>query len=153
MSGPPSDVRLSEKQRERIWKATYWHLRRERGWSQNDAMREATRLLEQAHGKSLKLEGTKPPLWARIGLWFVGRSLDGMEVKMSPLIQKAIVSLVFGVSASALIFQGALSDGVITGGEWLEILSAFVAAAWGKFSSNTTILAPSRKGETVAGPK
>jgi len=72
---------------------------------------------------------------------------------MNPLIKKAIVSLIYGLGALGAVVTVALQDGGITGEEWMLIGSAFVAAAWGKFSSNTTVIAPSRAGETIAGPK
>jgi len=49
--------------------------------------------------------------------------------------------------------QLALADAVVTGNEWGGILSAFLVAFWGKFSSNTTVVAASRKGETLSGPR
>jgi len=71
---------------------------------------------------------------------------------MSPLIKKLVVSLVYGLGALGAVVTVALQDGAITGEEWMLIGSAFVAAAWGKFSSNTTVIMPSRAGETIAGP-
>lgn len=72
--------------------------------------------------------------------------------EVNPLVKKVIVSLVYGLGALGAVVTVALQDGVISGNEWGLIGSAFIAAAWGKFSSNTTILAPSRAGETIAGP-
>ena len=66
--------------------------------------------------------------------------------------KKVITSLVFGIGATGLVLNAALLDGTISGSEWSGILSAVAAAAWGKFSSNTTVFAPSRKGETIKGP-
>jgi len=71
---------------------------------------------------------------------------------MNPLVKKLITSLVYGLGALGAVVAAALGDGVITGTEWSAIAAAFVVAAWGKFSSNTTVLAPSREGETMAGP-
>ena len=116
-------------------------------------MREATRLLEAAHGPSEKLEGTggfKGWLFRFAFGWILKGRLR--EVKMSPLVKKIVVSLAFGIGAVTIMLQAALADGVVSATEWAEMLPAFVAAFWGKFSSNTTIIAPSRKGETIAGP-
>lgn len=148
--GPRSDVRLSESQRKRIWDKTFFSLKRQ-GWSTPSAMREASRRLDTAYPPPPK--PLKPPFYVRIGLWFVSHALPDVEVKMSPFAKKLIVSLAFGVGAVTVLLQTALSDGVISGAEWAEILPAFFIAAWGKFSSNTTVLAPSRKGESIAGPQ
>ena len=151
MSGPRSDVQLSEAQRERIWKVTYFHLRR-KGWSQHDAMGEATKRLDVVYPpppKPKRVGGVKG-LLLRFAVSRVFRNVS--EVRMSPLVKKIVTSLVFGIGAIGLGLQAALADGVISSGEWPALVSAFVAAFWGKFSSNTTILAPSRKGETVDGP-
>lgn len=97
----------------------------------------------------------KPPLAVRMGLWALKKKLRGLapvEVKMSPLVKKFFVSVIYGVGALSGVVGPLLADGSITGNEWGALFSAFVAAFWGKFSSNTTVLAPSREGETVAGP-
>ncbi len=75
------------------------------------------------------------------------------EVKMSQFVSKLIVSLVFGIGATGAALTVALGDGVITGPEWMALAGILATTFWGKFSSNTRFLAPSRKGETVAGPK
>lgn len=119
-------------------------------------MAEATKRLEAAHGpgpkKPKKLGRIKAALVRFVVRQFV-KGLKFQEVKMSPFVIKIITSLVFGFGAIGLVLNAALADGVISGGEWTTLLSAFAVAAWGKFSSNTRFIAPSRKGETVASPK
>jgi len=98
----------------------------------------------------------KPPLPIRILVALLGKHLQGMKPLEVPMFaQKLIVSLVFGIGAAGPVVSAAFADGVISGQEWGGILSAFIAAAYGKFSSNTTVFAPARKGETVTdfGPK
>ena len=117
-------------------------------------MVEATKRLEAAHGP----EPEKPKKLGRIKAallrFAVSRVFGNVsEVKMSPLVKKIITALVFGVGAVSLVLDAALADGTISGGEWPALLSAFAVAAWGKFSSNTTIIAPSRAGESISGPK
>lgn len=130
------------------------HLVNDRGFSPRLAAKRARIKMEQRHGpqpKKLKL-----PLKARLVLWWIGRKLKGtkpMEVKMSHFWRKVIVSAIYGIGALGAVVSVALQDGSISGGEWMGMLSAFAAAAWGKFSSNTTVLSPSRKGETIIGPR
>ena len=119
-----------------------WHL----------AMEETIR----KYGPPPKLE--RPPVNVRIVLWWLKKKLEGMkpmEVSMSPFVKKLIVSAVYGVGALGAVVAAALEDSVISGNEWALVLGAFAAAFWGKFSSNTTIIAPAREGETVTefGPK
>jgi len=98
----------------------------------------------------------KPPLPIRLLVFLLGKRLKGMKpLEVSMFVQKLVVSLVFGIGAAGPVVSAAFADGVISGQEWGGILSAFIAAAYGKFSSNTTVLAPSRKGETITdfGPK
>ena len=108
------------------------------------------------YGPPPKLE--RPPVNARIVLWWLKKKLEGlepMEVSMSPFVKKLIVSAIYGVGALGAVVAAALEDGVVSGNEWALVLGAFAAAFWGKFSSNTTFIAPARKGETVTefGPK
>ncbi len=106
------------------------------------------------HGP-LPPEEAKPPVKVRIGLWWIRKKLKGMTPTEVPMfLKKLIVSLMFGVGAAAAAVQLALADSAISGDEWGLILSAFFAAAYGKFSSNTTVIAPSRTGESMtSGPK
>ena len=123
-----------------------WHL----------AMEETIR----THGQRPKELG-RLPLNARIVLWWAKKKLEGMKPEVvsmtghSSFVKKLIVSVVYGISVLSAVLTAALEDGVINGDEWFLMLSAFAAAFWGKFSSNTTIIAPSREGETVTefGPK
>ena len=94
----------------------------------------------------------KPPLPARVGLWALGKKLRGLPpVEVPMFVKKLIVSAVYGIGATAATLQLALADSAMSGDEWAAVLSAFVAAFWGKFSSNTTLVKPSREGETIHG--
>ena len=64
---------------------------------------------------------------------------------MSPLMQRIIVSVVYGIGAAAPTFAAAFADSVVSGSEWSGIATAFVVAFWGTFKSNTTIVAPNRE--------
>ncbi len=66
-------------------------------------------------------------------------------------VKKLVVSLLYGLGAAAPVFQLALADNAVAGNEWGGIVSAGFVAFWGKFSSNTTVWRPSRKGETMTG--
>lgn len=140
------------------WKAEFekiqLHLINDRGMHPRVAWKRARIKMEQHHGK----QPIKPtlPLKVRLLFWWVGGKLKGMkpmEAKMSHFWRKVVVSAIYGVGALGAVVSVALQDGSISGAEWMGMLSAFAAAAWGKFSSNTTVIAPSRKGETVAGPQ
>ena len=104
------------------------------------------------HGYEPK--GPRLPLRARLALWWLGKKLEGVKpMEVSMLWKKLIVSLVYGIGATGAVLSVVLQDSTITGTEWMALLSAFAAAGWGKFSSNTTVVAPSRKGETITGPE
>jgi len=90
------------------------------------------------------------PLKVKIGLWALRRKLKGLEpVEVSMFWKKLIVSAGAGIAAGVAAAQPALADQVITGSEWGAIITAGVIAAYGAFKSNTTWLAPARKGESV----
>ena len=113
-------------------------------------MAEATKRLEAAHGPGPESVGWVKGLLLRFAVRQVFRNVS--EVRMSPFVSKILTALVFGIGAVSLVLDAALADGTISGSEWPALLSAFAVAAWGKFSSNTRFIAPSRKGETVNGP-
>jgi len=94
----------------------------------------------------------KPPLQMRLGLWWLRRKLKGVKpLEVSMFVKKLVVSLLYGLGAAAPVIQLALADSAMSGDEWAAVMSAFIAAFWGKFSSNTTVLAPARDGETITG--
>lgn len=132
---------------------TRLHLQNDRGVHPVQAWRQSRILTARKLGPQPR--EIKPPLWMRLALWYLGKKLEkGMEpVEVSMLKQKVIVALVFGVAAAAPVLNAAFGDNVLTGAEVTALVGAFVGAAWGKFSSNTTVIAPSRRGETVHGPQ
>lgn len=94
----------------------------------------------------------KPPMPARVGLWALKKKLRGLApVEVPMLVKKLVVAAVYGIGATAATLQLALADSMMSGDEWAAVLSAFIAAFWGKFSSNTTKIMPSRDGETIHG--
>lgn len=94
----------------------------------------------------------KPPVPVRVGLWALSKKLRGLApVEVPMFVKKLIVSAVYGIGATAATLQLVLADSTVSGDEWAAVLSAFIAAFWGKFSSNTTVLRPSRDGETITG--
>lgn len=136
-----------------IWRNSWAKARKEHPTADLGRLQTATtRAVTEVYGPRPPAP-QKPPLPARVGLWALGKKLKGtkpLEVPM--LMQKVVVALVFGLGAISVMLNGALADGLISGQEWGELLSAFFVAFWGKFSSNTTVIAPSRKGETISGP-
>jgi hypothetical protein len=136
------------------WDELWWswyRLQLRRGVGAAKAFRAAHREMEK-HGPRPPAP-PKPPLKIQVGLWVVKKKLEGLpSVEVPMLWKKLVVALVFGIGAAGPVLSAALSDGAISGQEWGGLLSAFIAAFWGKFSSNTTVVAPSRKGETVHGP-
>jgi hypothetical protein len=95
---------------------------------------------------------SKPPAPVRVGLWALSKKLRGLPPVGVPMFaKKLIVAAIYGIGDTAATLQLALADSMMTGDEWAAVVSAFVAAFWGKFSSNTTIINPSRKGETIHG--
>jgi len=128
------------------------HLMYDRGLSAREAWQRARILTERQYGP--RPGDPKLPAKMRVGLWWMRRKLKGVEpLEVSMFAKKVIVSLLYGLGAAAPVAQLALADGVISGNEWGGLISAAFVAFWGKFSSNTTVLKPSRKGETMAGPK
>ena len=116
--------------------------------------REAHRLMRQHHGR----RPAGLPFKIRLALWWAGKKLKNVEpteVRMSPFVKKLVVSGTYGIGATSAVLSVALQDGSITGGEYYALLTAFVAGFWGAFKSNTTVIAPSRRGETVTkfGPR
>jgi len=96
----------------------------------------------------------KPPAAVRVGLWALKKKIGGLSpVEVPMFAKKLIVAAIYGIGATAATLQLALADSMMSGDEWAAVVSAFVAAFWGKFSSNTTIIQPSRAGETMRGPE
>lgn len=121
------------------WRSCFARLRA-KGYDPVAAQKKARAITEAKYGK----QPAGPPLWLRVALKFAGRKLAGLrpaeEVTMK---QRLLVSLLFGLGAlvSALQVNGfpQMPEG------WLGLAGVFVAAAWGKFSSNQTIVAPDRE--------
>jgi len=128
------------------WRACFTRLRA-KGYELLKAQETARAITQARYGP----QPGKAPLWGRIGAKIVGKQLSGVApVEVSPMLQRIIVALVYGIGAAGPVLAVVLSDGAISGGEWSGLLSAFLVAFWGKFSSSTTILSASRQGETQA---
>ena len=98
--------------------------------------------------------GARPaglPLRLRLGLAVAVRFMEGLnDVEVSPMWQRVIVAITYGIGAASPVLAAAFSDGVITGQEWSGIGMAFFIAFWGTFKSNTTIVSPNRTAWTPA---
>lgn len=85
-----------------------------------------------------------PPLWLKVACKIAGRKLAGLKpAEETTMGQRLLTSLIFGLTA-ALSALGA-SGIPATPEAWMSILGVFITAFWGKFSSNSTVLAPNRK--------
>ena len=111
------------------------------------AMRHANETMEQDYGprpdpEPEKLKAPEPPWWARAAIRVtLGKEQRGMA-------QRIIVSLVYAISAIVAAFQtGGMPQ---TPEAWIALVMAGVIAFWGKFSSNTTIMAANRAPWTEA---
>ena len=87
----------------------------------------------QPEGASLGLK-----VWSSV----TRRKLLGVRVTGGVMKQRIIVSIGYGLAGvlAAVQVNGLPS----TRDGWLGFAGVFVAAAWGKFSSNTTLVAPDR---------
>lgn len=108
--------------------------------------RRVRRAVTEQYGPRPSRGGEKPPWKVRLALWAVKRKIE--EVPMSPLVKKLVVSAVYAVGAAWPTYQ-AVSPGGMNADELGLVVGSFVAAFWGTFKSNTTVLAPSRPGESV----
>ena len=105
------------------------------------AMRHANETMEQDYGprpdpEPEKPKAPEPPWWARAAIRVtLGKEQRGMA-------QRVIVSLVYAISAMAAAFQAGGTPQTIEA--WMALVMAGVIAFWGKFSSNTTVVAPNR---------
>lgn len=87
----------------------------------------------QPEGASLGLK-----VWSSV----TRRKLLGVRVTGGVMKQRIIVSVCFGLAGALAAVQ---VNGLPSTREgWLGLGGVFVAAAWGKFSSNTTWVAPDR---------
>jgi VIT1/CCC1 family predicted Fe2+/Mn2+ transporter len=91
------------------------------------------------------------PLTWRLALGFISRKLAALDaVEVSPMLQRVIVAVTYGIGAASPVLAAAFSDSVVTGQEWSGIGMAFFIAFWGTFKSNTTVIAPNRTEWTPA---
>jgi hypothetical protein len=122
------------------WTACYNRLR-----AQDRDVLEARRMAAEITTARYGPQPANPPLWLRLGLSLVERKFTGLgSVEVSPMLQRVIVAVTYGIGAASPIIAQAFADGTITGGEWGGILTAFGIAFWGTFKSNTTVIAPDR---------
>lgn len=121
------------------WRACFARLRA-KGYDPATAQKMAGDIMRARHGP----QPAKPPLWLRVALKVAGRKLDAMRsAEEKTMGQRALNAIVFGVAA---VFAALQASGLPTDEKgWLGLVGVFVAAAWGKFSSNQTFLAPSRE--------
>jgi hypothetical protein len=105
------------------------------------AIRHANETMVQDYGprpdpEPEKPKAPEPPWWARAAIRVtLGKEQKGMA-------QRVLVSLVYAISAMVAAFQaGGMPS---TPEQWAALVMAGVIAFWGKFSSNTTIVAANR---------
>lgn len=136
--------RLTHEEWEVEWRACFTRLRA-KGYDLVKAQETARAITQARYGP----QPGKAPIWVRVGAKIVGKQLSGVApVEVSPMLQRIIVAVVFGIGAAGPVLAAALADAVISGQEWSGIASAFIVALWGKFSSSTTFLSATRPGET-----
>lgn len=105
------------------------------------AIRHANETMEQDYGprpdpEPEKPKAPEPPWWARAAIRVtLGKEQKGMA-------QRIVVSLVYALSAMMAAFQTSGMPQTPEG--WLALVMAGLVAGWGKFSSNTTVIAPNR---------
>ena len=87
----------------------------------------------------------KPPLKIRLMLWALKRKVKSMN----GLVTKVVRAVIYAVGAAWPTYQLAAPGG-LTSEEIGLIVGAFVAAFWGTFKSNTTLIKASRPGETMS---
>lgn len=124
------------------------HLVNDRGIPSREAFLRARTLTE-------KRLGPRPgvSIELKLALWWLERKLRRIEPMQIPMfVQKLFASAIYAITAGAAAYNLAISDGVITGQEWGAIAVVVLPAFWGKFSTNTRLIAASRKGESVNTP-
>lgn len=148
--------RLDYDMWQRLWKLHFRSARRRFPTADMRGLQVGvTRAMERKYGPCPPKPGHELPLKTRVALWWINRKLGGLPpVEVPMLLKKVIVSLTFAATAAGVPLKAALADNVITGAEWQTILVPAAIAFWGAFKSNTTVIAPNRKGENFrAEPK
>ncbi len=109
-----------------------------RGYEATAAQKKAREITIARYGQ----QSPKSPLWLRVALKIAGRKLAGLRpTEEKTMKQRLIVSALYGAGVVIAALQLKVPA---TKGEWLALGAAFVGGAWGKFSSNQTVLAPNR---------
>jgi len=131
---------MTREQWDAEWKACFDRLR-EKGSALLVAQKVAVNITTARYGP----RPAGQPLWLRLALGFITRKLTALEaVEVSPMLQRVIVAVTYGLGAASPVLAAAFEDSVISSGEWGGIATAFLIAFWGTFKSNTTIVAPNR---------
>lgn len=129
---------MTHEEWEAEWRACFARLRA-KGYELLQAQKMARDITRARYGP----QPSKPPLWLRVTVKMLGRKPDSIRpAEEKTMKQRIVSSVIFGLAAvlSALQVSGLPTDSK----GWLALGGVFIAAAWGKFSSNQTLLAPNR---------
>ena len=122
------------------WRACFGRLR-----AKGTELLEAQRLARDITSARYGPQPSGHSLWMRLGLKVVGKKMAGLgPVEVSPMLQRVIVAVVYGIGAAGPVLAAAFEDAVVSGGEWSGIATAFFIAFWGTYKSNKTIVAANR---------
>ena len=145
----PSSPKMDRPHWDQLWRLHFSKARKAYPTMDLAELQERVRdAMTQSFGpRPPKAEGPKkPPLKIRLALWALKRKVESME---NGFLKKLAMAAVYAVGAAWPTYQLAAPGG-ITSEEIGLIVGAFVAAFWGTFKSNTTIIKASRPGESMS---
>ena len=131
-------MNVSREEWDKEWRACFGRLRA-KGYRLEDAQRIAREITRVRLGQ----RPSGPPLWLRVALRLLRSRLNIPTVEVSPMLQRFLIALGYGLSAMMPVLATSLDAGIMNE-EWGAIFTALVVAFWGKFSSNTTLLGADR---------
>jgi hypothetical protein len=123
------------------WDREFWAClwrRDSKGYDPPTAQRKAREITTARYGQ----QPPNPPLWLRVALKIAGRKLAGLRpTEEKTMKQRLVASALFGAAAVIAALQINVPN---TKQGWVGLAVVFISAAWGKFSSNQTLVAPNR---------
>lgn len=109
-----------------------------------DTYKSADKAFTYAGERMTKVFGPRPP--GEPGLpWWVKISALTLGVQMGPLITRILTALLYAIGVGVAAYQATVPPITVEG--WIGLGIAVLVAFWGKFSSNTTVVAANRKTE------
>lgn len=127
---------MTNEEWEAAWAAEFSRLRKQFPTARLDILQKAARkYVEGKHGP----QPPKAPLVARVGIAVARKKLK--EMNMNPTLYRILNSLLFGVGSLLAALQAGTPQ---TTEAWISLVIAALIAAYGKFSSNQTFIAPDR---------